>query len=191
MSALPKPKMSIEEYIEFDKLSEERFEYFDGELFAMAGGSPNHTRVSGNVFAVLRDKLRGSTCEAFTADLRIKVPAAAPFRYPDVSVACDPQFEEMLGVEALLNPVLLVEVLSVSTTDYDLGKKFTEYQSIESFEEYLVIAQDRPHVIQHIKQPIGWLRLDTIGLESTVKLTSIEAEISLREIYQRVKFLAE
>jgi Uma2 family endonuclease len=96
----------------------------------------------------------------------------------------------MRDVEVLLNPVLLVEVLSDSTTNHDLGAKFREHQAIESFEEYLVIAQDRPHVIQHIKPLIGWLRLDTIGLESTVKLTSIEAEIGLREIYQRVKFLA-
>ncbi len=154
MSALPKrnptQKMTIEEYIEFDKLSEERFEYFAGELFAMAGGSPNHTRISVNVCNVLAQKLRRTKCEAFNADLRIKVPSAAPFRYPDVSVACEPQFEEILGVQALLNPVLLVEVLSVSTADYDLGAKFTAYQSIESFQEYLVIAQDVPHIIQHV-----------------------------------------
>ena len=188
MSALPKPKMTIEEYIEFDKLSEERYEYFAGELFAMAGGSPNHTRIGGNVYASLREKLRRGACEAFTADLRVKVPNALPYRYPDVSVACEPQFEEMQGVQALLNPVLLVEVLSVSTTDYDLGAKFAEYQSIQSFQEYLVIAQDVAHVIQHIRQPQGWLRLDLIGLDSRVQLASLKLELSLRDIYERVSF---
>ena len=195
MSALPKhnptQKMTIEEYIEFDKLSEERFEYFDGELFAMAGGSPNHTRISVNVCNLLTQKLRRSKCEAFNADLRVKVPAALPYRYPDVSVACEPQFEEMQGVQGLLNPVLLVEVLSVSTTDYDLGAKFTEYQSIESFSEYLIIYQDRPHIIQHIRQAKGWLRLDLIGLDSVVQLESLKLELSLRDIYERVNFPAE
>ena len=191
MSALPKRKMTIEEYIEFDKLSEERFEYFDGELFAMAGGSPDHSRICINICNALTQKLEGSPCEAFNADLRIKVPTAMPYRYPDASVVCGEQhYEEIQGVKTLLNPTLLIEVLSVSTTAYDYGPKFIAYQSIESFREYLVIAQDCAHVIQHIKQPVGWLRLDTIGLDSTVKLASLQVEISLREIYKRVNFPA-
>jgi Uma2 family endonuclease len=196
MSALPKTNptqnMTIEEYIEFDKLSEERFEYFAGELFAMAGGSPEHSRICVAVSTALSNKLDGGPCEVFNSDMRLKVPLAQPYRYPDAVVVCgEAQFEMIQGVKTLLNPVLIVEVLSVSSANYDYGPKFIAYQSIESFREYLVIAQDRPHVIQHIKQPIGWLRLDTIGLDSTVKLASIQAELSLREIYKRVQFPTE
>ncbi len=149
MSAIPIHKMTMEEYIEFDKNAEGRYEYFAGEVFAMAGGSPEHTRIGGNVFGTLREKLRGTHCEAFTADLRLKVSAALPYRYPDVSVVCgEAQYEEVQGVKLLLNPVLLVEVLSSSTAEYDLGEKFTEYKSIPSFQEYLVVSQTRPFVIR-------------------------------------------
>ena len=136
MSALPKHKMTIEEYIEFDKNSLERYEYFDGEVFAMAGGSPEHSRISTNVTSRLFLKLLGSQCEVFNADLQLKVPAAPPYRYPDASVVCgEAIFEEMQGVKLLVNPLVLIEVLSPTTEGYDLGKKFTEYKSIPSFQE--------------------------------------------------------
>src|SRR5436190_7512669 len=164
MTALPKQRYTIEEYIELDKNSEERFEYFDGEVFAMAGASPNHVRISRNVCNKLTQKLEGRDCEAFPGDLRIKVPADLPYRYPDVSAACGEQiYEPIQGVEMLVNPILLVKVLSTSTASYDLDAKFTAYQSIESFREYLLIAQDRAHVIRYVRQAQGWLRTETDG----------------------------
>jgi Uma2 family endonuclease len=190
MSALPIHKMTMEEYIEFDKNSIDRYEYFDGEVFAMAGGSPEHTRIGGNVFGTLREKLRGTNCEAFTSDLRLKVPAALPYRYPDVSVVCgEAQYEELQGVKLLLNPVLLVEVLSSSTAEYDLGEKFTEYKSIASFREYLAISQSRPHVIRYFRQADGfWVRHDIEGLESEVLLESLNVTLLMSEIYERMNF---
>lgn len=189
MTALPKQRYTIEEYIELDKNSEERFEYFDGEVFSMAGGSPNHVRICRNVCNKLSQKLENRDCEAFPGDMRIKVPAAWPYRYPDVSVVCGEQiYETLQGVETLLNPVLLVEVLSASTAAYDLDAKFTEYQSIESFSEYLLIAQDRPHVIRYVRQAQGWLRTETDGLENAVTLESVGVSLPLSEIYTRVKF---
>lgn len=190
MSALPKHKMTIEEYIEFDKNSLERYEYFDGEVFAMAGGSPEHARISGNVFARIFLKLLGSQCEVFNADMQLKVPAAPPYRYPDASVVCgEAIFEEVQGVKLLVNPLLLIEVLSPSTEGYDLGKKFTEYKSIASFQEYLVIAQTRPHVIRYYRHPNGfWVRYDIEGLESEVLLESINVVLPLSEIYARLDF---
>jgi len=189
MTAVPKQRYTIEEYIELDKNSEERFEYFDGEVFAMAGASPNHVRISRNVCNKLTQKLEGRDCEAFPGDLRIKVPADLPYRYPDVSAACGEQIYETIGgVEMLVNPVLLVEVLSTSTASYDLDGKFTAYQSIESFREYLLIAQDRPHVIRYVRQSQGWLRTETDGLENEVLLESLGVSLPLGEIYARVKF---
>jgi|SRR5262245_38502031 len=86
MTALPKKKYTLKEYLELDKNSEERYEYFDGEVFAMAGGSPSHARISGNAYSTLQAKLRGGRCEAFNSEMRIKVPLALPYRYPDASV---------------------------------------------------------------------------------------------------------
>ncbi len=190
MSAAPITKMTVEDYIEFDKNSEERYEYFDGEVFAMAGGSPNHSRLSVDICNILSARLRRRECEVFNADMRINVPAAFPYRYPDASVVCgEPIFDEIQGQVRLVNPILLAEVLSPTTEAYDLGKKFTAYQSIESFREYLVIAQDRPHVIQYIKQSRRrWLRIEHEGLESEVQLESLNITLTLAELYERVKF---
>ncbi len=190
MSALPKPYYTIDEYIELEKNSEERYEYFAGEVFAMAGSSSNHHRVSGNAYEYLQRKLRGSGCEAFHSDMRISVPAAFPYRYPDASVVCgEPIFDGFQGQTRLVNPVLIIEVLSPSTENYDQGKKFTEYQSIESFREYLLVAQDRPYVIQYIKQSRKrWLRIEHEGLDGEVQLESLGITLTLAELYERVKF---
>ncbi len=188
MSAIPITKLSLDDYLELDKNSEERYEYFDGEIFAMAGGSPNHARIGANACASLLQKLRGQKCEAFNSEMRIKVPAAFPYRYPDASVVCgEPIFEKLQGQEQLVNPILIVEVLSPSTEAYDLGKKFTAYQSIKSFQEYLIIAQDAAHVIQHVKQSNGrWLRIEIEGLDSEVFLESLNITITMSELYERV-----
>src|SRR5262249_51287996 len=157
--------------------------YFDGHVFAMAGGSPSHARISGNVYSELRSKLRGGRCEAFNSEMRIKVPLALPYRYPDASVVCgEPIFDEIDGQQTLVNPILIVEVLSPSTAAYDLVDKFAAYQSIETFREYLLNSQDRPHVIQHVKQSKRrWLRIEIVGMESEVKLESLNATLALSE----------
>lgn len=194
MTALPKKdRYTLEEYLELDKNSEEKYEYFDGQVFAMAGGSPDHVRISVNVCSALIQKLGGGACEAFNSDMRIKVPAAFPYRYPDVSAVCgEPIFEEVLGQQMLVNPILIVEVLSPSTAAYDLGEKFTAYQSIESFREYLLVSQSRPHVIHYIRQSKGkWLRSEVDGLDNEIALESLKVTLALREIYQRVEFQAK
>jgi Uma2 family endonuclease len=190
MMALPKKHYTLEEYIALEKHSEERYEFFDGAVFAMVGGSANHSRIITNVIRHLQNKLEGKPCETFPSDMRLKVPAAYPYRYPDVSVVCgEPIIEDLQGQHMLVNPVLIIEVLSPSTAAYDLGDKFSAYQSIESFCEYLLIAQERPHVIQYVRQPGSkWLRSEINGLEATLTLESLELTLSLRDIYQRVDF---
>lgn len=193
MTALPKKLYSLEEYIELEKNSEERYEYFDGEVFVMAGGSINHERIIKNLLRRLEEKLEGGPCEAFPSNVRLKVPAAFPYRYPDATVVCDELIiEEILGQQILVNPLVIIEVLSSSTAAYDLGQKFSAYQSIPSFREYLLISQDRAHVIQYVRQPNDkWLRSEISGLEAAVILESLGISLTLSEIYQRVKFQPE
>ncbi len=190
MSAIPKRKMTMEEYIEFDKNNEGRWEYFDGEVFDMAGGSLNHNRIAKNILTTLENKLEGAPCEALPSEMRLKVPKALPYRYPDVVVVCgEPVIETIQGQEMLVNPLLIVEVLSASTKAYDFDTKFRAYQSIKSFQEYLLVAQDRPQVTQYVRQPDGqWLRRDIEGMESVVKFASLNCELTFREIYRFVRF---
>lgn len=190
MSAAPKQKFSIEDYIEFDKNNEGRWEYFDGEVFDMAGGSINHNRISRNIIARLEEKLRDKPCEVFTEGMRLKVPKALPYRYPNVVVTCgELKTETLQGQVMLLNPLLIVEVLSPTTEGYDHGQKFIAYQSIPSFREYLLVAQDRPHITHYVRQSDGnWLRRDIEGVDSVVKLTSVECELTLAEVYRLVEF---
>lgn len=190
MSALPTPEpyYTIEEYLSILKNSDERYEYFDGELVAMAGGKIAHGSIALNVAATLQSKLAGSACRAFNGDVAIKVPTAPPFRFPDASVACgDLLVEELQGIEMIVNPILLVEVLSTSTEKYDREGKFLAYQSIESFQEYLLIEQDRYHITQYVRQGDGaWLRRDFIGSEAEVKLSAVDCTLTLAEIYREV-----
>jgi Uma2 family endonuclease len=190
MSAFPKRKYTIEEYVELVKTSEEKIEYFDGEIFSMAGGKFAHAEIAANVITLLRNRLAKSACRAYSGELAINVPAAPPFRLPDASVVCgQPVIQGFHGIDLLVNPALIVEVLSDSTSDYDLGKKFLEYQSIESFCEYLAIAQKHSHVIQHTKQANGlWVRRDFIGIDSEIHLESLNVTLTLREIYENVQF---
>src|SRR5262245_48404711 len=192
MSAVPKSKYTIEEYIEFDKSSEGKWEYFDGEILDMAGGSLNHNRIARNILTVLEKKLEGKPCEALSSDMRLKVPKAMPYRYPDVVVVCgEPVIEMIQGQEMLVNPQLIVEVLSPTTEGYDRGLKFTAYQSIKSFQEYLVVSQDRPYVSHYVRQSDGgWLRKDLEGMEKALKLVSIDCELDFNEIYRLVEFPA-
>ena len=129
----------------------------------------------------------------FPADMRLKVPKAPPYRYAHVVVVSgSPLIEKIQGLDVLVNPTLLVEILSESTEGYDRGNEFLAYQSIETFEEYLLIAQDRPYVTHYLRQPDGqWLRSDIEGLERELKLLTLGQSFSLREIYINVEFTAE
>ncbi|MGE0133304.1 MAG: Uma2 family endonuclease [Blastocatellales bacterium] len=192
MSALPKTRYTIEEYIELLKNSDERFEYFDGEVVSMAGGKIAHGDIASNIVRHLGNRLVDRPCRVSGGDVALKVPLAWPFRFPDVSVTCGERLiEGFQGIEMIINPLLIVEVLSPSTEIYDREGKFLAYQSIESFQEYLLVAQDRPHVTQYVRQPSGkWLRADIIGLDSEVSLESLGVTLPLAEIYWQINFPA-
>ncbi len=190
MSALPERKYTIDEYLDLLHKSEERLEYFDGEIISMAGGKKGHNRATRNISRKLGELLDGKPCEVFDGNQSVKTSSAPPFRYPDASVVCgEAIFEERRGHDILVNPVLIVEVLSPSTSAYDRDAKFLAYQEIPSFKEYLLVASERAHVIQYLRQVDGgWLRRDVIGLESQVTLESVGVILSLSDIYRMVTF---
>lgn len=190
MSAQPKLKYSLDEYLELDRNSEERLEFWDGEIFNMSGVSRNHGLVEMNISIFLGARLMAKGCQLLPANIRIKVPSMPPYRYGDLSALCgQPKFEKIGGVDALTNPSLIIEVLSDSTEAYDRGDKFTHYKSIPAFSEYLLIAQHRPHVSQFIKQSDGsWIYREFNSLADTVKLETTQCDLSLKEIYQNISF---
>jgi Uma2 family endonuclease len=190
MSAQPKPRYTLEEYLELDRQSEARLEYWNGEVFDMSGVDPEHDQIESNLNLRLRLKLEGKKCRAYLANTRIKVPSAPPYRYGDSSALCgEPQYEVIGGVRVLTNPALIMEVLSHSTEGYDRGDKFSHYKSIPSFCEYLLIAQHRPHVSHFVRQNDGsWNQREYSDLEAAVRLVSLDCELTLGEIYEHVTF---
>lgn len=190
MAANPERRYTLEEYLELDRTSEERLEFWDGEVFCMSGGSRAHDRILINCIAHLSAKLDLSRCPVFSSDMRIKVPTAPPYRYADVSALCgEAQFEEISGVDTLVNPQLVIEVLSPSTEAYDRGEKFTHYKSIPTLREYLLVAQHRPHVTRLYKQEDGkWVHTEADELTATLTLDSLGCDLPLSEIYRGVNF---
>jgi len=187
---LPRHYFSLDEYFALEHAGDARYEYWDGDIICMSGGSRQHAEVSSNVHYRLRRELDGGPCRAFTADTSVLTPTLPPYRYPDASVACgEVKFKHVRGVDALVNPILIVEVLSPSTAARDYEDKFVAYRAIESFAEYLLIAQDAPCVTHYTRQPGGgWERRDVIGLDATLALASINCTLKTRDLYEGVTF---
>lgn len=176
-----------EEYLASEDSAESRSEYIAGRIFAMAGGTDSHIQISFNVTKILADTLRGR-CRAYQSEMKVRVDAADAFYYPDVTLVCGEQKFYKGRRDVIENPVLLVEVLSDSTQNYDKNDKFFAYQTIDSFKEYLLISQNKHVVQQYIRQSDGnWKIKATIGLESSVYLESVDIEILTRDIYDLVE----
>lgn len=193
MTALPKQHYSLEEYLELDRNSDARLEYRDGEVFDMSGVSEQHNEIEINLILHLGTQLRAKGCRIFAANVRIKVPSLPPYRYGDTSALCgQAQFEKIDGVDVLTNPQLIIEVLSKRTEAFDRGDKFSHYKSIPSFSEYLLISQQRPHVVQYIKQSGKfWQQREYDQLSDEIELVSLDCHLALRDIYANVNFVPE
>jgi Uma2 family endonuclease len=186
MSSLPTYYLSPEEYLAVERKAECKSEYVDGVVYAMAGGSERHNLIAANTIISIGLQLRGRPCRIYPGDLKVQVPNSKRFFYPDVSVVCGETRFADDAKDVILNPVLLVEVLSESTAAYDRGKKFLSYQQIESLREYLLISQDEEIVEHYVRQSNDtWLYEKAIGLGETLVLPSIECEITLRDIYDK------
>jgi Uma2 family endonuclease len=185
----PQPRYTLEEYFALEKAGDRRYEYWDGEIVSMSGGSLAHAQISGNVFAATRSKLEGRDCQTFTADMPIKTPTLSPYRCPDASAICgDVQIEKTQGIDVLLNPILIVEVLSPESEDRDRNEKRSAYQAIPSVREYLVVSQEIPRVTPYSRDGEVWRRSDYSKMGEKVELPSLGIALTLSDIYQGVTF---
>ncbi|MBF0259095.1 MAG: Uma2 family endonuclease [Desulfamplus sp.] len=195
MNAQPQNKEGItpKEYLEFEKTSETRHEYFDGEIFAMVGATLNHNQISGNIFGELRNQLKQSPCRAFVNDLRVKVQEIDKYTYPDIVVACgDIELEKEIGMETLINPLVIIEVLSDSTEAYDRGIKFQHYRLISSLKEYILVSQHSCLVEKFVRSNgEKWLYSTYEEMDKTMIIEAVQCEIALSEVYRWVNFKAD
>ena len=190
MAANPQHKYTLEEYFDLEMSSDARHEYWNGDVFCMSGVSESHAQIESNLNLVLRLALRGRPCRVLPADMRIKVPSLPPYRYADLSALCEkPRFEKIGGVDVLINPTLIIEVLSDSTEAYDRGDKFTHYKSIPDFREYLLVAQHRPHITQYCRLEDGsWSYREVNDLSARLALPSLDCVLEMEGVYQDVSF---
>ncbi|MBC7911828.1 MAG: Uma2 family endonuclease [Pyrinomonadaceae bacterium] len=189
MSTQPKTHYTPEEYLALERAAEYKSEYFNGEIFAMSGASGQHVLIVTNLVLQLATQLKKRDCSVYSTDMRVKVNPAGLYTYPDVIVVCgESQFSDA-QMDTLINPNVIVEVLSESTQGYDRGGKFEQYRTLESFKEYVLIAQDKLHVEHFARQPDNrWLLSETNRMEDSIELTSIACTLALAEIYDKVKF---
>lgn len=190
MSTVPKSLMTEAEYLAFERASEIRHEYWRGELFAMAGASESHNLASGNLFVAIQLSLRDKPCRAYTHDMRVFAAESRSYVYPDIVVACPPiEFKDDKR-DTLLNPHVVVEVLSPSTESYDRGRKFDFYRQSDSLRQYVLVEQDAPRVMSYIRQSDGvaWLLTPLEGLTAVLDFPTLGVSVPLSEIYRNVEF---
>ncbi len=184
-SAAVQTYLTPEEYIAFERKSTTKHEYLKGQIIAMSGASRTHSLITGDIFGELREQLKGQKCEVHASDMRVKISSIHSYFYPDVVVVCDePKFED--GVfDSLLNPRVVIEVLSPSTESYDKGEKLEFYQQLDSLQECLLVAQKHISVEHYQRQNSGWICKEYCELDDVVSLPSIQCELPLRDIYAR------
>jgi Uma2 family endonuclease len=192
MASAARQRLTPAEYLEIERDAETKSEFYAGEMFAMAGASPEHNAITFNVTTTLGSQLRGRPCRGFSSDQRVKVSDTGLYTYPDLTVVCGTaEFEEGTP-RTLLNPTLIVEVLSSTTEAYDRGEKFDHYRRLDSLQEYLLIAQDRFRVERYLRQARSdeWLFTVVTDPQGTVALLSIGCELALADIYDGVEIPA-
>jgi Uma2 family endonuclease len=178
--------LSPQEYLELERSSEEKHEYADGEIFAMSGGSLAHSTIAASIIRELGSALLGRGCRVLTSDMRVVVPSKRRFMYPDCSVVCASPMLDDTYRDTLLNPLLLVEVLSESSEAYDRGDKFAQYRTIPSFEEYVVASQTEPRIEVFTRQADGSWVLRIYGSGERAVLSSIGCSLDVDRVYMDV-----
>ncbi len=187
MSTQPKTLLTEEQYLEIERAAETKSEFFQGEMFAMAGAGAAHNRLVWNLIVQLGPRLGSGPCQGFPSDMRVRVPSSGLYTYPDVVVVCgEPQFLDGRR-DTLLNPSLIVEVLSPSTEAHDRGRKFEHYASVPSLNEYLLVASDRIHLDLYARQATGqWLLTSTSGPDGALDIASVGCRLNASSLYRDV-----
>ena len=179
--------LTPEEYLAFERKATTKHEYLNGQIVAMSGASFAHNFITANVAIHLGIQLMDGECRVVTNDMRVKAIQTESYFYPDVVVVCGEPRAEDDAFDTLLNPTLIVEILSPSTETYDRGEKFEHYQQIASLQEYILVSQDKIHVEHYRREETEWLRTEFRGLEEVLSLLSVGCELRLQDVYRRVE----
>jgi Uma2 family endonuclease len=178
-----------EEYLELEEKADYKNEYCDGKIVLMTGGTINHNKIAGNFYARLNLALSDEDYDVYIGDVKLWIPKYRQFTYPDVMVVRGRPICYGSNTTTVMNPLLIVEVLSKSTKNYDLGDKFIYYRSIPEFQEYILIDQTKCHAMQYAKNPDGkWLLSEQESEEAVFELSSVEFQVNLKDIYKKVDF---
>ena len=192
MSSQAQQRYTPEEYLALERQAQRKSEYYAGEIFTMASASRWHNLIVTNVIGELRSQLKGRPCTTYPSDMRVKISPTGLYTYPDVTVVCGEAWFEDHQQDTLLNPTLIVEVLSESTEAYDRGGKSAHYRKLESLMEYVLITQTKPHIEHYVRQPDNrWLLAEADSLPAAVHLPSIDCHLALAEVYDKVDIVGE
>jgi Uma2 family endonuclease len=188
MASNPVTRVTEEEYLAIDRAAEVRSEFFDGEMFAMSGGSMRHAQLQANLHGELYVALRGSDCQAFTSDFRVLVSPGRMYAYPDVTGVCGKPLLVDERQDILVNPTVIFEVLSPSTEYYDRGVKFQYYRGIESLRDYILVDQNQVRIEQYTRGEANtWTLHDYQRPEEELRIDSIQASLLVDRIYDRIE----
>lgn len=179
--------LTLDEYFEMEKHSEAHHEYYYGDIYAMSGGTLNHNRIINNLIMLFDSRLK-EDCESFFSDVRVQIEKECYYTYPDFFVICGEAEYFNDRKDTITNPILIIEVLSESTKDYDRGSKFSSYRRIRSLNHYVVIDQSIPHVEYYSRSGDVWVLREYDGIDEELKMLSMDIEISLQDIYKRIDF---
>lgn len=183
-------QMSETEYLVFERESDIKHEYINGEVYAMAGASWEHNQIFSAIIASLFPQLKGKSCSVNPSDQRLKVMETGLMTYPDISVICGEPIFAGDEFDTVTNPIVIIKILSPSTEAYDRGEKFQHYRQIETLKEYLLVSTDKARIEGYHKQTSGkWILTDAIGLETTFHLPSIGCDLALADIYANIIFV--
>ncbi|MBK8551701.1 MAG: Uma2 family endonuclease [Ignavibacteria bacterium] len=182
-------KLSPEQYLDIERKAEFKSEYYNGEMFALAGASYIHNKIARNISKSLGNQLTGKECEEFQSDLKVKEIVSKLFTYPDIVVICgEPEFHDD-EKDVITNPALIMEVLSKSTENYDRGSKFELYRRIHSLKDYFLVSQEKVSVEYYSRNPDdSWTLKEFNDIDQTIQIKSIDCKLELKEVYDKVKF---
>ena len=185
------PVFSETDYLEFERFAGEKHEFLDGSVYAMAGESLSHSTICFNLHGLIHNQLRGKKCRGFSPNMKVATNDSGLYSYPDLIIVCGKPAKHDDKGDVLTNPTVIFEVLSPSTASYDRGEKFLRYTNyIESLEDYILVSQDKP-LLEHYSKKGDWRKTEVVGLDATLKLSSVECEIALSELYELVDFPAK
>jgi Uma2 family endonuclease len=184
-----KPKLTEEEYLAFEKESLEKHEFFQGEVFAMAGAGVNHNIIFSNVFGELCTLLKGKPCKPFGSDMRIYIPENTLYSYPDISVICGDINSSLKDKDTLILPSVIIEILSPSTKNYDMGGKFALYRDIPNLKEYVLIDSAAIHIqLFKIIAQNHWELIESKSKEDSLSIPSLGIKLAIKEVYEGIDF---